>query len=141
MDFSDIGFPDGYHMWEDTHPLIHDLVAPGVEVHCLYGTGIDTAERLIYSKTMPTGSSKRLNESHLKLYYSLICVLIVDIVTTYTTRIPWNSITVVIIWDLKWVRAKMISKWIKVTLELAKVWKFFFLSIRRSWSLLFQLGW
>jgi len=75
-------------MWEDTHPLIHDLVAPGVEVHCLYGTGIDTAERLIYSKTMPTGSSKRLNESHLKLYYSLICVLIVDIVTTYTTRIP-----------------------------------------------------
>merc|ERR1712137_993576 len=51
------GFPDGYHMWEDTHPLIHDLVAPGVEVHCLYGTGIDTAERLIYSKTMPTGKA------------------------------------------------------------------------------------
>jgi len=44
-------------MWEDTHPLIHDLVAPGVEVHCLYGTGIDTAERLIYSKTMPTGKA------------------------------------------------------------------------------------
>jgi len=55
--FDDIGFPDGYHMWEDTHPLIHDLVAPGVEVHCLYGTGIDTAERLIYSKTMPTGKA------------------------------------------------------------------------------------
>ena len=43
-------------MWEDTRPLIHDLVAPGVEVHCLYGTGVDTAERLIYSKTMPTGN-------------------------------------------------------------------------------------
>ena len=50
---SDIGFPDGYHMWEDTHPLIYDLVAPGVEMHCIYGTGVDTAERLIYSK-VPT---------------------------------------------------------------------------------------
>jgi len=55
--FNDIGFPDGHHMWEDTRPLIHDLVAPGVEVHCLYGTGVDTAERLIYSKTMPTGKA------------------------------------------------------------------------------------
>lgn len=55
--FNDIDFPDGYHMWEDTHPLIHDLVAPGVEVHCLYGTGVDTAERLIYSKTTPTGKA------------------------------------------------------------------------------------
>jgi len=58
--FNDIGFPDGYHMWEDTHPLIYDLVAPGVEMHCIYGTGVDTAERLIYSKATPTGKANIL---------------------------------------------------------------------------------
>lgn len=64
-------------MWQDTHPLVHDLIAPGVELHCLvnsemeriaqlstypilcqqFGTGVDTAERLIYSKSTPIGKA------------------------------------------------------------------------------------
>lgn len=55
--FLDIGFDSGYDMWQDTHPLVHELVAPGVELHCLYGTGVDTAERLVYTKSTPIGKA------------------------------------------------------------------------------------
>ena len=44
-------------MWEDTRPLLYDLVPPGVELHCLYGTGIETTERLVYSKSSPSGKA------------------------------------------------------------------------------------
>ena len=37
-------------MRKDTEPLIKQLKAPGVEVHCLYGSGIKTPEQLHYSK-------------------------------------------------------------------------------------------
>lgn len=48
--FNDIDFPWGWEMWKDTHNIIHDLVPPGVEVHCLHGIGVDTIQRLIYDK-------------------------------------------------------------------------------------------
>lgn len=55
--FLDINFPTAYDYWQDTRPLVHDLVAPGVELHCLFGTGVDTAERLVYDKTTPLGKA------------------------------------------------------------------------------------
>ncbi|XP_015784283.1 group XV phospholipase A2 [Tetranychus urticae] len=39
---------DGYEMWRDVRNLTYELKPPGVEVHCLHGTGIDTMEYLDY---------------------------------------------------------------------------------------------
>ncbi|KAK2724865.1 hypothetical protein QYM36_001365 [Artemia franciscana] len=58
--FKDINYPDGYDMWLDTKDLIPDLSPPDVEVHCLYGTGIETVESLFYSKDLPFGKAKLL---------------------------------------------------------------------------------
>lgn len=46
--FNLINNPIGFEMWKDVHNLIYDLTPPGVEVHCLHGTGIDTMEFLDY---------------------------------------------------------------------------------------------
>lgn len=46
--FKDLNYEDGWSMREDTEPLVSALEAPGVAVHCLYGTGIPTAQSYIY---------------------------------------------------------------------------------------------
>ncbi|MEQ2218196.1 hypothetical protein XENOCAPTIV_030918 [Xenoophorus captivus] len=51
--YSDIGFRDGWLMRKDTEPLVSDLTAPGVAVHCLYGNGIPTPEAFQYSDMFP----------------------------------------------------------------------------------------
>lgn len=35
-------------MKKDTEKYTEDLTAPGVEVHCLYGTNVGTVEKLVY---------------------------------------------------------------------------------------------
>ncbi|XP_028814121.1 lysosomal phospholipase A and acyltransferase [Denticeps clupeoides] len=47
--FLDLDFEDGWEMWQDTEKLVSDLKAPGVEVHCLYGSGVPTAESFRYT--------------------------------------------------------------------------------------------
>lgn len=49
--FTDINYTTGYMMWEDTRKLVNPLKAPGVEIHCLYGVGVDTTNVLVYDKT------------------------------------------------------------------------------------------
>ncbi|NP_001087677.1 lecithin-cholesterol acyltransferase L homeolog [Xenopus laevis] len=61
--FHDIGFEDGWYMWEDTKGLIEGLPPPGVEVYCIYGTGIPTAETYIYGEGFP-------NEPAIDIKYS-----------------------------------------------------------------------
>ncbi|XP_022914127.1 lysosomal phospholipase A and acyltransferase-like [Onthophagus taurus] len=46
--FIDVDYPDGWEMYKDTQPHSLSLGAPGVEVHCLYGTDVPTVEKLIY---------------------------------------------------------------------------------------------
>ena len=54
--FTDINYTTGYMMWEDTRKLVSPLKAPGVEIHCLYGIGVNTTEVLVYdNKTWHEG--------------------------------------------------------------------------------------
>ncbi|EFA04227.1 phospholipase A2 group XV [Tribolium castaneum] len=46
--FQAINFPNGWEMRKDTEKYQLDYRPPGVEVHCLYGVGVDTVERLFY---------------------------------------------------------------------------------------------
>ncbi|XP_048828284.1 group XV phospholipase A2 [Brienomyrus brachyistius] len=51
--FSDVGFPEGWAMRQDTEPLLSALEPPGVTVHCLYGSGVPTAEAFHYEASFP----------------------------------------------------------------------------------------
>ncbi|KOC68058.1 Group XV phospholipase A2 [Habropoda laboriosa] len=44
----DIGVPNAWEFRKDNEKYQLDFTAPGVEVHCLYGNGIDTVQRLYY---------------------------------------------------------------------------------------------
>ncbi|XP_023240594.1 group XV phospholipase A2-like isoform X1 [Centruroides sculpturatus] len=46
--FQDLKYQTGWDMWLDTHKLIHNLESPGVEIHCLYGTGLQTISQFYY---------------------------------------------------------------------------------------------
>ncbi|OAD52278.1 Group XV phospholipase A2 [Eufriesea mexicana] len=44
----DINVPNGWEFRKDNEKYQLDFTPPGVEVHCLYGNGIDTVQRLYY---------------------------------------------------------------------------------------------
>ncbi|XP_053985696.1 phospholipase A2 group XV-like [Hylaeus volcanicus] len=44
----DINVPNGWEFRKDNEKYQLNFAAPGVEVHCLYGIGIDTVQRLYY---------------------------------------------------------------------------------------------
>jgi len=48
--FDDIQYPTGWLMHQDTKPLFGDYKPPGVEVHCICGTKVDTTSALTYDK-------------------------------------------------------------------------------------------
>ncbi|XP_061450403.1 phosphatidylcholine-sterol acyltransferase isoform X2 [Rhineura floridana] len=51
--FTDVNFEDGWYMWDDIKDLLKGLPPPGVEVYCLYGTGVPTVETYIYDDRFP----------------------------------------------------------------------------------------
>lgn len=58
--FEDLNYTIGYQMLLDTQNLTHNLVAPEVEYHALYGTGLKTAEGYIYTESEWPDSSPSL---------------------------------------------------------------------------------
>ena len=54
--FNDLSEPNGWLMREDTAGLLAGLPAPGVEVFCLHGEGVDTVEKLVYKEGEFPGS-------------------------------------------------------------------------------------
>jgi len=54
--FTDLEEPNAWLMREDTKDLIAGLPAPGVEVFCIHGGGVDTTEKLVYGKGEFPGS-------------------------------------------------------------------------------------
>ncbi|XP_037047711.1 phospholipase A2 group XV-like isoform X2 [Bradysia coprophila] len=57
--FIDLAYPNGYEMRKDTMKYT-DFTAPGVEVHCLFGSGIPTVEKLNYTKSGDLSSKPTL---------------------------------------------------------------------------------
>lgn len=51
---------DGYNMWLQTKDLLNNIVAPQVEVHCLYGENIKTIGRFEFRGDFPNSTSEVL---------------------------------------------------------------------------------
>lgn len=49
--FEDLDFLEGWEMYKDAMPFIVNFTAPGVEVHCIYGSNVDTVESLNFDNT------------------------------------------------------------------------------------------
>ncbi|GBL87796.1 Group XV phospholipase A2 [Araneus ventricosus] len=59
--FRDIDYLTGYDMYKDTLPYAEDgMKPPGVEVVCMYGTGLDTVEKMDYRKDKSLPNSPTL---------------------------------------------------------------------------------
>lgn len=57
--FTDLKYPNGWEMRKDTVKYT-DFTAPGVEIHCLYGSDVPTVEKLHYTKSVDLSGTPTL---------------------------------------------------------------------------------
>ena len=55
--FSDIGFTDGFAMFQGITDINENFPAPNVPTHCFYGVGVDTPESFHYKRSFPRGAN------------------------------------------------------------------------------------
>ncbi|XP_034101270.1 phospholipase A2 group XV [Drosophila albomicans] len=58
--FTDIDYQTGWEMRKDTIRYSQNFSPPDVEVHCIYGDGVSTVERLQYKKDSIAGETPKL---------------------------------------------------------------------------------
>lgn len=58
--FTDIGYEDGWHKWQNGKDLLSDLPPPGVEVYCLYGAGLPTPVTYVYDEGFPSSQPVKI---------------------------------------------------------------------------------
>jgi len=66
--FLNMNLSDQYQMWLDTRKLASSLRAPDVELWCLYGTGINTIESIIYHDDPSTRLRNSSEDRHYVLW-------------------------------------------------------------------------
>lgn len=49
--FYDLDFWEGWEMYKDAMPYMLNFTAPGVDVHCIYGSDVETVESLNFNNT------------------------------------------------------------------------------------------
>ena len=67
--FIDMGFPQGYLMYKDSEDVLPALGPPGVELFCIFGTGLSTPELFQYTARYPFPDSQPYLLSGIKTYY------------------------------------------------------------------------
>ncbi|XP_055848995.1 phospholipase A2 group XV-like [Episyrphus balteatus] len=58
--FNDIDYRDGWEMRKDNIKYSLNFAPPDVEMHCLYGSGVPTVEKLVYKKDNLVGETPTL---------------------------------------------------------------------------------
>ena len=56
--FNDIGFADGYSMYQGIENINKDFPSPNVPTHCFYGVGVNTPESFHYKNSFPAGADE-----------------------------------------------------------------------------------
>lgn len=58
--FQDTGLLDQREMWFDTKAIAANLTAPGVELWCLFGSGVDTPSQIVYKDSFESGKYEEI---------------------------------------------------------------------------------
>ena len=56
--FNDIGYTDGYSMYQGIENVNKNFPPPNVPTHCFYGVGVDTPRTIHYNKPFPGGADE-----------------------------------------------------------------------------------
>ncbi|KAM3178208.1 hypothetical protein ACTXT7_003014 [Hymenolepis weldensis] len=135
--FGDIGFPEGYQMYEDTKAIVDPFIPPlGVdEIYCIYSSAVQTPASMLYTSTFPDAQPTINYESDgdgtVNARSLAVCQSWTDVVKVKTQIIPGVSHLSIVL-DPRFIKAvKEIANADQVLPMKGSLWR----------SLLHSLGW